>query len=95
MFKLSTIVILYQILLLWVEHFDNLVRLPFLLPPVSSTNGKMKIHSSGFSMFWDIINSWLDIQTDFDKKMFEEEKSPASNSGHTNTKGNKSCVYII
>ena len=46
-------------------------------------------------MFWDIINSWLDIQTDFDKKMFEEEKSPASNSGHTNTKGNKSCVYII
>ena len=26
-------------------------------------------------MFWD-INSWLDIQIDFEKKMFQEVKCP-------------------
>ena len=40
-------------------------------PPLSQFEQmtKKKNHS-GFSMFWDIINSWVDIQIDFQKKMF-------------------------
>ena len=52
------------------EHLDGPA-----LPLFSRANDK-KNHS-GFSMFWDIINSWLDIQIGFEKKMFWKEKSPA------------------
>ena len=30
-------------------------------------------------MFWDVINSWLDIQIDFEKKMVLGRKSTALN----------------
>ena len=38
-------------------------------PPLSRAK-----NDSGFSMFWDIINSWLDIQIGFEKKCFRKKK---------------------
>ena len=48
-----------------------------LIPPLSRANGKRKNHS-GFSILWDIINSWLDIQIEFEKNVLGR-KSPALN----------------
>ena len=50
------------------------------LSPVSraNPNEKRKNHS-GVSIFWDVINSWLDIQIDFEKKMVLGRKSTALN----------------
>ena len=49
------------------EHLDG----PAL--PLFSRANEKKNHS-GFSMFWDIINSWLDIQIGFEKKNVLERK---------------------
>ena len=47
------------------EHFDDLAP-----PAPSFSRASDKKNHSEFSMFWDIINSWLDIQIGFEKKMF-------------------------
>ena len=44
-------------------------------------------------MFW--YKSWLDIQIDFEKMMFPEEKSSAFNKILNNTKSNEPGVSII
>ena len=76
------------------EHFgDPAPSSPFTV----RANDKRK-NNSGFSMFWDIINSWVDIQTDFQKKMFQEEKGLTLNNIlniKTPSKSNKPgvCIY--
>ena len=49
------------------EHFDDPASLP-----LSRVNDKRKNYL-GFSIFWDIINSWLDIQTGFEKKVRQKK----------------------
>ena len=45
------------------EHFDDLALHPPPPPPAPSFSRAIdKKNHSEFSIFWDIINSWLDIQ---------------------------------
>ena len=62
----------------------------------SRTNDKRKNHSA-FSMFLYIINSWLDIQGDFEKKdiLGRKQSCIKQNSEQTNAKTNKPGVYIM
>ena len=73
------------------EHFEHLAQ-----------KASDKKNHSEFSIFWDIINSWLDIQTGLEKKNVLGRKKSCikQNSEHKNTKSNnqqcnKPGVYKI